>query len=52
MGKIRLVVSVDCDSIEVAQRVQAESLPDLTALLQSDGITAVRAEWLAEREID
>lgn len=48
MGKIRLILSIDCADEQVATRVQDQYLPDLNSLLQSDGISAVKAEWVAE----
>lgn len=48
MTKIRLILSIDCADEQTATRVQDQYLPDLNALLHSDGISAVKAEWVAE----
>jgi len=50
--KIRLIVSIDCDNEQVATMVQDQYLPNLNDLLHADGITAVKAEWLAESRPD
>jgi hypothetical protein len=52
MGKIRLIVSIDCEDEDMAIRVQEEFMPNLNELLQVDGIFGVKAEWLAERMPD
>jgi type III secretory pathway component EscS len=50
MTKIRLILSIDCENEQMATRVQDQYLPNLNELLQVDGIFAVKAEWLAERD--
>ena len=51
MGKIRLVVSIDCEDEAMATKVQDQYLPNLNELLQLDGITRVGAEWLTESAV-
>jgi hypothetical protein len=46
--KIRLILSIDCEDEQMATKVQDQYLPNLNELLHLDGITAVKAEWLAE----
>ena len=51
MTKIRLVVEIDCADEQMATKVQDQYLPNLNDLLQVDGITAVKAEWLTEAAV-